>query len=246
MLASGFRCTRPDPSNLNAPASSSVASNSVGRRGFTLVELLVVIGIIALLIAILVPVLSKARESSNRTACLSNLRSIGQGLYLYAHVYKDCLPNGNPPGRYDDYDGQSRVMVEFNKSFVKSPAVFHCPSDTDPVPTAIDTADYDSPNSARVSYEFYSLWWAPAYGPKLASWKGQAPVAWDLEGGEPFKPGTSTPIYKNVSPYRNHIRRGQLLGGNVLFSDGHVEWQDAGLWETDNVPTPASKFWRGL
>ena len=59
---------------------------------FTLVELLVVIGIIALLIAILLPALQRARESANRTLCMSNHRQLVAAVFMYANDWKQRLP----------------------------------------------------------------------------------------------------------------------------------------------------------
>src|SRR5438045_9682184 len=64
------------------------------KNGFTLVELLVVIGIIALLISILLPALGRARAQANSVWCQSNMRQMGTAIFMYAQAHNGRLPLG--------------------------------------------------------------------------------------------------------------------------------------------------------
>src|ERR1700677_4752282 len=72
------------------------------KKAFTLIELLVVIAIIAILAAILFPVFAQAKEAAKKTACLSNNKQMGLGLYLYLNDYDDNLPMANYPNNPDN------------------------------------------------------------------------------------------------------------------------------------------------
>jgi prepilin-type N-terminal cleavage/methylation domain-containing protein/prepilin-type processing-associated H-X9-DG protein len=85
---------RPSPAQPPSRASAHGLSCAPRRPGFTLVELLVVIGIIAVLIGILLPVLSGVRERSRSLKCQSNLKQVVSALMAYAADHKGSLPYG--------------------------------------------------------------------------------------------------------------------------------------------------------
>lgn len=198
------------------------------RAGFTLIELLVVISIMGLLMAILLPSLSKARERSKRTVCATHLRALSLAMHDYAYDGNDRLPNLNPPGITNNFAGATAALIALYQTEIHEPKIFHCPSDSDPVPADITTADYLAANSARTSYDFYSIYWKPENGPRLTR-VDRAPLAWDLNGG------STTPI--NMQNHGN-------TGGNVSFGDGHAEWQPAGEWDKVNWPYPGTQYYQ--
>lgn len=113
-----------------------------GSRGFTLVELLVVIGIITVLIAILLPALSRAREAAKTIQCCSNLRQVGQAATGYANDYGGSLPPGGITVAYSNVytNGVTGTWHQFLSAYlmlgksVSDPSVvavspiFRCPS----------------------------------------------------------------------------------------------------------------------
>jgi len=129
--------------NLNNRLTGS-ASDRIRRTGFTLIELLVVIAIIAILAAILLPVLAKARTRAQATYCMNNLRQI----MLAWKMYPDDNSGWFPPNEDNQFGGWVRGDLDYSGSsdntnilylidpqyaklgpYTKSPAVYHCPAD---------------------------------------------------------------------------------------------------------------------
>jgi len=84
------------------------------RQAFTLVELLVVIAIIAILAALLLPALSAAKSQARSTACLSNLKQLGQAIFIYTSDFADRLPGSKYNPQYTPTGGGDATYYLYN------------------------------------------------------------------------------------------------------------------------------------
>jgi prepilin-type N-terminal cleavage/methylation domain-containing protein/prepilin-type processing-associated H-X9-DG protein len=108
-------------------------------KGFTLIELLVVISIIAVLLAILIPSLSRAREKVKETSCKSNLKNVGLAVLMYLDANERRLPNTGSANGFLWYDSAGNVYRPNNVTgdsywgvwyydYLKDTKIFGCPS----------------------------------------------------------------------------------------------------------------------
>ncbi|MFA5292454.1 MAG: prepilin-type N-terminal cleavage/methylation domain-containing protein [Phycisphaerae bacterium] len=105
-------------------------------RGFTLVELLVVISIIAMLLAVLMPAMKKARQQAQKVVCSSNMRQMGVALQCYLQDSDTRLPDSS----CHHLDDPNQYWLKILSKYLKQDLLFKCPSDT-----ARDFIDWDKP-----------------------------------------------------------------------------------------------------
>jgi prepilin-type N-terminal cleavage/methylation domain-containing protein len=192
-------------------------------KGFTLIELLVVIAIIGILAGILLPVLSKARESGRKTACASNLKQIGLGLIMYLSENSEQYPNTT--------DAMTSLNLLY-PTYVSDRKVFKCPSDnlvTNTTNAGITASDKFDKDECSYGYD------------RLHSASDDPGAA--IAGDRPSNTSGNVPQDANSPNHGGTVKARSTAdvagdGQNLVYIDGHVEWvgtQGAGYLDTTGV-----------
>jgi prepilin-type N-terminal cleavage/methylation domain-containing protein/prepilin-type processing-associated H-X9-DG protein len=237
------------------------------KTGFTLVELLVVIGIIALLISILLPSLNKARETANRVKCQSNLSQIGKALLLYSNENKGAFPRAKADSTgtisytndgFADADTFTSSMPNNNipaamflliRTQDLTTEVFTCPSGSAEKDLMANSAATQRANftgtgtsvTKNVSYSFVNVYPTTAatglgYKTFITAFSSDFAIASDIApaaAGDAVYTAITTGVARSTmikGNSKNHDQDGQ----NVLYADGHAEFQQTPLCGTQN------------
>jgi len=196
------------------------------RSAFTLVEILVVIGIIALLIAIMLTSLAKAREQARRTQCLSNLRQVHFAFAFYAMANRDQVPLGYRAGckQFNSmmYSATSKRYVLFGwlyqAGLIKSPQAFFCPSEIYPQSMFASETNPWPPGTEGSAIQGYC-----GYGcrPEVELPDDSANLTLPMPRLNHFKHNA---ILADLTALPARVDTRHRTGVNVLFGDGSAHW----------------------
>lgn len=120
---------------MHTVAMRKEASHTRSSRGFTLIELLIVVAILMMLVGILLPSLSKARDQGRRVRCGSNLRAFGQSLE-YLRMQTGEYPDPKIPNRQYVLDSIGDIATEAVSGVLGDPRLMYCPTSMEDDPTA--------------------------------------------------------------------------------------------------------------
>jgi prepilin-type N-terminal cleavage/methylation domain-containing protein/prepilin-type processing-associated H-X9-DG protein len=233
------------------------------RRAFSMIELLVVIGIITLLIGIIVPTMGKVREKSYINRCAANLQQIGEALAIYAHDNKGAFPRttyvpgaplhaGTGPTAVDPFalDGPSAndttaAIYLLMRTQKLPPEIFRCPYVNTELAQADPLAEHARSNFVdyhrNLGYSFANPYPDSAAVASGYMWGSKLPaefvIAADLNPGiDGERDDVNLPTLDSNPrdmAMANSNNHGKD-GQNVLFADGHVAFEDTAFCGIDN------------